>query len=293
MRIVEPVDVSETALVSSDVPVDDYPLWEAGTYTLGQRVINGIQAWEALADTTTQEPSASSFDWLRLGYVNRWRMFRDGLDSLSVQLDSISTIIAFPALVNTVAALGIDGAEVQLTVTDAVEGVVYDQTASLVDIGVADWWEYFFLPYDRKDTHLFTGVPPYLGSDYALTIRAASAQEVAAIGRVVAGTVRPLGVTNYGTSLSSIDYSTKDRDGFGNLTLVPRRTVKLIDYEASVSSQRVGFVQKQLSRLAATPTLFIGDELYDATIVYGVYRDFTEIISSPSISQLTLTVEGF
>ena len=100
-------------------------------------------------------------------------------------------------------------------------------------------------------------------------------------------------MTNYGVTVSILDYSTKERDGFGNLTLVPRRTVRLVDYDVKVDSDKVDFVVRALERIAATPTLFIGDELYSSSVTFGVYRDFTQGIDTPSISDLTIQVEGF
>jgi len=220
-------------------------------------------------------------------------MFRDGRDSYSSRDESIDVTLNFDQVVTTVGALGLQGTSATLTVVDSVDGTVYDETIDLVDIGVSNLWEYFFLPYDFNDTAIFDGIPPYQDADINLSIDAATASEEARVGRVLVGIERSLGVTNYGVSVSILDYSTKERDGFGNLTLVPRRTVRLVDYDVKVPTDQVDFVVRSLERIASTPTLFIGDNKFASSVTFGIYRDFSQGITSPSISDLAIQVEGF
>jgi len=295
--IVLPFEVDSTILTATDV-VNTESDWSAGTYNLGDRAVQGNQVYEVVAtpDTTDQPSVGAAADpptWVLLGWSNQYRMFRDGRDSLSIRDESIDVTLNFAEIITTVGALGLQGVSATLTVVDSVEGTVYDETISLVDIGVVDWWAYFFSPYGFDDTAIFNELPPYAGADMNLSIDAASATDEARVGRVIAGFEQPLGVTNYGTSVSILDYSTKERDGFGTLTIVPRRTVRLVDYEVTVTTAQVDNVIQTLERIAATPTLFIGDELYSSSITFGVYRDFSQGISTPSISDLTIQVEGF
>jgi hypothetical protein len=297
MRIVTPFNVDAGQLTTTNV-VNSETDWSAGTYDLGEQAVDDNQVYKVVADpSTTDQPSvgavASPPTWVLMGWSNQYRMFRDGRDSFSSRDESIDVTLNFSEVVTTVGALGLQGISATLTVVDSVEGTVYDETISLVDIGVDDWWEYFFSPYEFQDTAIFDGLPPYSGADINLSVDAASATDQARAGRVVAGFEQPLGVTNYGVTVSILDYSTKDRDGFGNLILVLRRTVRLVDYDAKVPTAQVDFVVRALERIAATPTLFIGDALYSSSITFGVYRDFTQGINTPSLSDLTIQVEGF
>ena len=96
MKIIRPTPVTEGRLTGSDVPIDDYPVWTAGEYNEGDSVVVGIEAFEAL-ETTSDEPVAGASktppSWLRLGYVNKWRMFRDGRDSKTRQDGGIATTV--------------------------------------------------------------------------------------------------------------------------------------------------------------------------------------------------------
>lgn len=292
MRIVQPVNITAAELISTNV-VGEYDEWEAGTYSTGERVVHGMSAWEALEDDVTSEPGADPLDWLRLGYSNQWRMFRDGRDSQSTGEGDITVTLSTGSLITTIALLGLQGLQAELTITDPVDGVVYSRIEPLVDIGVMDWWEYFFLPYDVKESAVFDGAPPYPGAEIELKVSGGTELDEVAIGRVVMGAERELGGTLYGTGISSVEYSVKERDTFGNLTLVPRRTIRLIDYDVSVDTSQVDFVVQLLERISAQPTLFIGSKEFSSTVEFGVYRDYTQNIDSPSVSFLTLQVEGF
>ena len=294
MRIVRPVDITPSLLDTTNV-VNNEPDWGSGTtYNTGDRVVHNERVWEALKDSVTSEPSnTNETDWLRVGFANKWRMFRAGRDSTSNRDDSIDVTITPNQAITTLAALGLSGNSATLTVTDPTEGVVFDDTLSLVDISAANWWEYFFLPIDTSDTAIFNGIPPFPAASYDLTISAINTSTEVQAGRIVMGIERELGVTNFGTSVSTLDFSKRERDEFGNLELIPRRVVRLVDYDATVETGRLDAVVKILQELSTVPTLFIGDEIHDSTITFGVYRDFNQGITNVSLSDLTIQVEGF
>ena len=293
MRIVTPVEVTPALLDSTNVS-NEYPDWDGTSKDTGERVVHNERVWEARNDAVTSEPSEATFtDWLRVGFANKWRMFREGRDSVSTRDGSIDVSITPNQIISTMAALGVSGNEATLTVTDPTEGVVFDETQSLVDIGVGDWWEYYFLPYDSSDTAFFNGIPPFPAATYDLSVSAIATTTEVQAGRVVMGIERTLGVTNFGTSVSTLDFSKRERDEFGNLELIPRRVVRLVDYDATVKTPNLDAVVKLLQSLSAKPTLFIGDEIHDSTITFGVYRDFTQGISNVVLSDLTIQVEGF
>jgi hypothetical protein len=296
MKIVRPLTVSEAILTASDVALTDYTVWSAGSYNAGDEVRYAMSAYEALT-TTTDRPDVGAAKavptWLRLGYVNRWRMFNDGSDSVTTNTAAITSTLVFDAVLTTVGLLGLVADEAQITYTDPVEGLVYDETITLTDIGVTDWWEFFFLDYESLDTAVFDGIPPYLEATMVITISRLNPSDTASCGRVVAGPLADLAVTNYGTDIGNISYSTKERDEFGNLQIVVRRSVKRVGYDVTIDTPLVSYVQRALSAIDSIPTLFIGDADFSSTIVFGVYRDFTINLSGVSVCSGTIEVEGF
>lgn len=296
MRIVPPQEITETVLQSTNV-ANDYADWTAGTYNEGDRRVFNRSVYEVVATSTTDQPDTGAASdpptWFRVGWSNKWRMFTEGQDSKSTGTGDIDVTLQWDSVITTIAVLGLMGSTITVTMTDSVDGVVYDETVSIVDIGVSSHWEWHFLPYEFDQVAVFSGLPPYPGADVRILIKGATVSDPVAAGRVVAGIERDLGVTQYGTSIDKYDYSTKERDGFGNLILVPRRVINIVDFDVHVMTAQVDFVSSQLKKLGGTPALYIGDDGFYVTVVYGIQIDVSQGITTPSISDLTLRVEEF
>tara|TARA_R110000796_G_scaffold95459_3_gene200723 strand:+ start:13843 stop:14733 length:891 start_codon:yes stop_codon:yes gene_type:complete len=296
MKIIRPTPVTEGRLTASDVPIDDYPAWAAGEYSAGDSVVVGIEAFEAL-ETTSDEPVAGASktppSWLRLGYVNKWRMFRDGRDSKTRQDGGVATTVTPGQVVNGLALLGLEGLSVTVTMTDPVEGIVYQRTDQITDISVNNWYDWYFLPYGFREDFVFTDMPPYSGAEVSVVVNTSNPADTSAVGRYVIGMVRGMGLTLYGTSVRTQDFSVRERDGFGNLTIVRRRKIRLVDYRVDVETPLVDSVKRELDQIANEETVFIGADHLGSTIIFGFYRDFDITISNYALSAATLEVEGY
>ncbi|CAB5555439.1 Uncharacterised protein [Pseudomonas putida] len=51
-------------------------------------------------------------------------------------------------------------------------------------------------------------------------------------------------------------------------------------------------MRRLLAELRATPVVWIGEESYEATILFGFYKDFQIVFSGPTVSDCSITVEG-
>lgn len=295
MRIVSPYEITPTELASTNV-INAEQDWVSGTYAIGDRAVYENIVYEAVVQTSDIPDVGAAADppsWVRIGWSNQYRMFNDGVDSKSTNLGSIDVTVEFESLLSTVVILGVSGITARLIVTTVQEGIIYDKTIQITDIGAYDWWEYFFAPYSVVTDVIFNNIPSYSGTSSQLIIDAASPSDHAEIGRLLAGVEREIGTALYGTSISFQDYSIKERDGFGNLTLVKRRTIKEVHYDVHVNTSGVSDLVRTLQQIASVPTLFIGDDNMLATIVFGVYTDVSQGITTPSVSELTITVEEF
>jgi hypothetical protein len=295
MRAINPLTINTDTLIASDVPDTDFTVWAAGTYSAGVERQYDLVAYRALTTTTDRPDVGAAADpatWLRLGYINRWKMFNDGSDSKTSQLDLIEVDLQFTALVNSVALFGLVGTDVTVTMTDYTEGQVYQRTQDIIDIGVVNWYDYFFADYEFRENLLFDDLPAYIGADIKIEIDAETSS-TAACGRVICGALRDIGITEYNSSVSSINYGKRSRDGFGNLTLQPQRIVRLVDFSVRIPTGIVSTVARTLDNLADIPTAFIGDATIDATVIFGVYRDFRINFSNPALSDASIEVEGF
>jgi hypothetical protein len=59
-----------------------------------------------------------------------------------------------------------------------------------------------------------------------------------------------------------------------------------------IDRNEVDSFSEYLASLRATPCLWIGSDQYASTIVYGFYQNFEILISYPTTSDCTLSLEG-
>ena len=306
MRVVKPQEVNDATLSSSTIPEPDIAfgevLWVAGAYAIGDQVIKTTthRVYECVV-ATSDEPegvplqgiNANPPTWVDVAPTNKWAMF-DGVNSTQ-SMETVAPLIveiATGEVTTSVSGFSVDGASsINVTMTDPGAGIVYDNDISMIDnSGVDGWWGYFFAPIVNRTEFVLLDLPIYPLATIKVTVDGTSDIE---FGNLVVGNQLVLGISNYGTSLQLIDFSQKEVDSFGNTTVVRGRTAKLVDYDVTIQKTKVGYVFNELSKLTGIPSVWVGtDETDDATLVYGYYRDFQNNISSPTITDATITVEG-
>ena len=294
MQIIKPLDITETVLLASNVPEDDYPPWNSSTaYLVGDRCLRNRRIYEALVAHSNVDPAGpatSPATWLDLGMDNRWRMFDDKVGSQTSQTGSIAVTLQPGAVINALALFNLQGRTATVVMTDPNEGEIYRRTVSLIDTGVSNWYDWFFAPIGRHTDLVLLDLPAYGTAQLSVTVDNAS--DAAACGHLVTGTKVELGVALYGTNVGITDYSRKDTDDFGNAIIVERAYSKRAEFDLRLDTAQVTTVQRLLASLRAQPVVWIGEASYEATLIFGFFKDFSLSISGPSISDGTLTVEG-
>ena len=297
MIIIKPTPITETTLTTSDVPETDHAAWTAGTYTLGTRRIYDHKIYEVVAATTTDRPdigaAAVPASWLFVSATNRYKMFDISVGSGTTNPATIDIKVTPEVVCNAVVLFNVDGSTAQLIVRDSGNAIVYNQTVDLTDYsGITGYFNYYFLPLAETGEFeiAFLDIPNFSGASFQLIISAGSG--VATCGEMIMGQKSVLAVTNFGTSVSIKDYSVKTIDEFGNVTIIQRPYSKRADYDLTVETSQVGSFSKFLAGIRSIPAVYIGDPLRSETIVLGYYRDFGIVLSNPSISECTMSVEG-
>jgi hypothetical protein len=105
-----------------------------------------------------------------------------------------------------------------------------------------------------------------------------------------------IGNVTYGTDLSINDYSRKDRDAFGNLTIIERGYSNIVNYQLEVLTTRLYQVRDKLAACRATKKTFVvKDETgaqIDGLTVTGYLNSFSLPIDAYTVSACTLEVES-
>jgi len=294
MKLIRPTDVTPSNL-TSNVPITETE-WTAGTYNTGVQRYVGTALYEVVASpSTSDEPTAGALKdpptWIKVGEINRFKMFSGVLFEQTENPETIEVTIDPGVVVNAVALFNLSGNTVTVTVDDPVEGEVYSRTQSLLDnSSVVDWYSYFFEPITLKSDIAFLDLPAYGSATTTVTVDAGEA--TAKVGELVIGSQRIIGLTNYGTSVGIVDYSVKERDPFGGAIIRERAFSRRVEYEVTVETSKISSVVNILASVRAKPTVYIGEDNESSTIAYGYYRDFGVTFSTPSISSCTIEVEG-
>lgn len=297
MRIIRPMVVNDAALWGTTIPENDYPAYNAGTtYALGARVIvvgtNVHKVYESLqGGNINHTPATSPTWWLDLGATNRWKMFDQSVTSQTIQANKIDVTIKASGRVNAVALVNISAVTARVTMIDATDGTVYSRIFNLVSsAGITNWYAYFFEPIVRKGDLVVLDMPSYYAPTIQVVLEAPG--ETVRCGALIIGQQVIVGDTQYGATLGIQDYSVKRQDDFGNYTVLERAFRKWANFSVFVKSGKVDQLQALLASYRATPTVYIGSDLYGAMIVYGFYKDFSITIAYARESVCNIELEG-
>lgn len=295
MIIVQPVTITPAILTASNVPENDAPVWTAGTYALGIQRIYEHRVYEVIVASTSDRPDVGAAaippTWLDLGATNRFKMFDGIIGTQTIEQFEIDVSVLPNTVINSAAFFGLFGNLITLIMTDPIEGEVYNQSRSLQDNTlVVDWYPYFFDEIAFLPDMVFLDLPSF-GSASLRAIIDGGASD-AKVGEMIIGRQRDIGVTNFGTSVSIVDFSVKNTDEFGNIIITTRAFSKRAEYDVTINTNAVASVQKSLADIRTTPTVFVGDQNRAETVVYGFYKKFNIVLSTPSVSDCSIEVEG-
>jgi len=289
MKLIRPETVTDTIFQSSDVPENDYSAWLVGTtYADGDRVIvttpniHKIYESQQGANTGNDPTTDDGTWWVEVSSTNRWKLFNGIVQEQTEQAGGMEYVLQSPTVVNSLALINVDCAEVTVTVEDATEGVVYDETFSLIsDSGIQDWYAYFFEPIVRDDRLAILDLPPYANADITVTFTDTG---TAKCGALIIGQFADLGFSQHGASFSIIDYSTKTTDSQGRVTITDGPYANKLDVDVILDTAVFGVVRNTLADLRTTPCAWIAEENNRNSIVYGYYREFDIILANPTTS---------
>lgn len=163
MKVIKPVVIRAAQLISSSVAETEYAAYAPATdYAVFERRIYNHKIWESVQTPNVgHTPGTDALYWAEIGPTNRWAMLDTEISTAtSAPLSLVATIA--PGLVNSLALLEIDGAQLNVTVRDGPGGpVVYDYDKSLDGSVVYDWLQYFYEPFIAMHEVVLSDLPLY------------------------------------------------------------------------------------------------------------------------------------
>ena len=301
MIIIRPIVINDAVLTATDVTETDEDEFSLITsYSIDDTVMVTTDLVHSIFVSLTDnnvgnqpqnEPDkVNPIFWARKSATNRFAMFSDQINDQTEQATSIEVELTASNLVNAISFFNLDATTVQVVMNDPNDGEVYNKTVNLVDAsGVDDWYAWYFEPITLQTTLALLDLPPFISATITVTITKTGG--IAKVGLISIGSQKTLGITDIGTDVGIQDYSTKQRDTFGNPIIVSRNFAKRANYNVTIPSESAGAVEVILAELKTTTLTWIGSVERPSTIIYGYYRDFN-ITLQTTISFLSIEVEG-
>lgn len=299
MDVIEPITVTPSIL-TSNVPSDaGISPWAAGTYAIDVKVTRASHIYRSLAAGNTVDPlldTGAVKKWNDLGAINPMRMFdklagnKYRLGLVTSNPESITLSINPGQVFNAVAFFGIVATDIDVTVTDPIEGIVYNKNISMSDVGVSNWWEYFFKPISKKSTLILDDLPSY--GTATLSVKINNPGGIASCALMVVGILSNIGVTQYGTSFGTRSFSRTAEDDFGGVEIIRRGYRTTVDYDIELDTWDIDRVMDILTALRDVPAVYIGYSGIQATITMGVYQDLSGTAVNWGSSSMALEIRS-
>jgi hypothetical protein len=305
MRLIRPRTITDS-MFTTNIAETDATEWAAGTRVVGDlRMVTTTANGASVAThriykantTTGADPTlvanqGTGNGWDIVGATNAWKMIDDILQSVTVAASGNIVVSAVPAaIVNSAALFGVDGETVNFTMTDPIDGVVYNQTYGMISYsGITDWYGYFYEAIIREDSIAIFDLPAFPAATLTVTVADPTA---ASCGELVIGSQFIIGDSQNGASFGIVDYSVKIVDPItGNVTISSGANKKIADIEVQIDTSRFTEVQRELTSVLNVPIVWVPTTEITGTIVYGYYRNFNTMISGPTRSTCFLQLEG-
>ena len=300
MKVLNPLLISDAALVASSVPEDDHPEWAAAAVydlndevisTATHRVYRSVQAGNLANDPTNDDGTW----WTDAGATSRWRVFDQKVGSTAAQAGAISYTLAPPSVVTGVALFSLNAPEVSVTVRDATAQTVFDRTVSLVDdTEIIDFLTFFTTDLAQAVHSKFLLDDLLALPGYEVTVTIGNGAGEVSIGEIALGRITRLGRTSPGTSLGLTSFSTKEQDDFGDLYIVPRAKSDPMEFQFTAPVGDLGRVKRFLDGLRDTPAVYIADGPladHDA-FTFGFFQSYDIPLEVAGVSNIVLEIEG-
>jgi len=313
MQIIDPTYITDTTLVSCDIPAAEVnvPEWDpAILYRVGMRVsvnTGGYHdvyecSYENLNEWPPDNLTGTPVYWFKVCATNRWKLFdmivapdratvgenapgcvlaagnvlQPNTILASNGSSSVQVTVAPGQIIDTVALMNVDCTSISLIMTDPVSGEVYNETK------IPSTTTYF--------NAVYSDLPNYPNATLEIIVRNSAGN--VSIGELIVGKARTIGVARYNVGVGIVDYSAKEVDAFGNFSILERAFSKRMDVNFTMPVLTHAGILRLLEKYRSVPLVWIVSNLYSTTTAYGFYRDLKVSIPNSIIAEGSLSIEG-
>lgn len=154
------------------------------------------------------------------------------------------------------------------------------------------WWEFFFENGKEFKKDTIVNVPMLFGEfEVTLTPNKFGAN----LGHLSIGQKVFIGYTELGCEFGAIDYSKKQKNEYGDISILKGRAAKYLNTAVVVDTKQIDSKDQVLMGILGELTTFIGDEKdrgIKSLILFGFIKDYSFKVTGEEKSSLNLNVEG-
>lgn len=305
MITADPIEITDSMITNSTVPYPDTgeTAWVSGTiYAKGAKVsylINGVyHRFESLQDSNQAHPPEKYPNenqwWLDLGYVNKLAAFQNDRNTQTVTTSPYVVSIDPNARFGAIAVGNVQADTITIEVLSGAE-VIHTQTKKLKARNVYDWFSWTYEPFYQSTGTVFTNLPINANNTFKITISDGSG--TVKIGSIIAGLPLDIGRAQYGTGIRRQNFSTFERDEFGETKITIRRNIPRVSYSLIIDKKKVNNVQRLLDKLNGIVTFFAGiveteHGYFDSVFLVGLYKDVSYSLDFPDYARADIEIEA-
>lgn len=289
---VEPIVIATGGALTStnvDGSLDPAAYDVAHPYALDEQATSGESIYQSVQAANTGHSVTDPLWWLRVGAVNRMRMFDEKVGSQTINAESIEVVITPVQLIQVISARNLTALSIRLQQETTAEGVVYDRTIDLAD-PVADWYEYFFAEIAYQTEALFAGLLPFSDSSFTLTV--GNPGGTAGCGELLMGPAVDAGITEMGVQTGIDDYSVVAPDAFGVRDITERDFADNMELRVYVLAGKSPTLTRLLTRNRARPFLLVPSDARPDKQVYGLAESWRCTLTYPDMDVFDITMRG-
>lgn len=312
MIVVTPLLITDAMLTSSTVPEPDVgeTLWTSTVaYAIDDVRIRPnhrkYRCVKAIPVNTVTPPENDAFlagetvtaakSWQDIGATNRRAMFELERNNASSSAGTM-TIVLTPG--QRVGALFLGGLQAtKVTVAVTLNGqLLKGYQVSRVARRTTSWKTYFFGKFILLPSLLLADLPPSTGAVITITLENSFGSAVKCAALVI-GTGEYIGGVQKKAKSDALNFSGTNRDTFGNVAFVPRRTVPRTDQVLELPKGLVNTVRDLRTALNAKVAVWSGlddfsdDGYFESLLILGFYRQFAIDLDQPKDALVTLELE--
>lgn len=299
MKMIVPMPITDSVLTASNLAEHDaYSAWSgATTYAAGDfawsatthRLYRSVQGSNTNNDPTTDDGTW----WVDYSATNRWKGFDQTIADRAESAGDIEYTFVADRKCTHVALFGLSASGATIVIKEGSLNTIYTQSINLTDTSmIVSWYTYFTEEITYETELIFENLPIFVGYTVELTIGDGSGPSE--VGQVIVGKMHDLGTTLDGTEVGFRDFSIKEQDEFGNLTITQRGYADTAEFQFKLPTTNVRAVKRVLTQNRATPCVFFADSgmLDTGTVIFGFAEDMSFPLGAGGTTFATLDITG-